>query len=125
MNKKFPIVACLAAAAIVIPVAPATATQKQSGPETLAEHLMAPLSLALGPGKSVFVTQNFAGTLDCVDDDGHISNIYTRDKWDVSGVETRGTTTFFVESVGAGQGMPDELAGYLKPMDRRYAPVGR
>lgn len=119
MNKKFPIVACLAAAAMIIPVAPARATQKPSGPETLAEHLMTPLSLALGPGKSVLVTQNFAGTLDRVEDEGQTTNVYTNAGWDVGGVETRGTTTFFVESVGGGGGDPTALAGYLKSIDRR------
>lgn len=119
MNKKFPVVACLAAAAMIIPVGAATASQKPSGPETLAEHLMAPLSLALGSGDSVLVTQNFAGTLDRIDDAGHISNVYTNTGWDVGGVETRGTTTFFVESVGAGEGNPDGLAGYLKSINGR------
>ncbi len=118
MNKKFSIIVCLAAAALIIPAVPAAAADKPVDTDTLAEHMMAPLSLALSPGKSVLVTQNFAGRLDRVEDDGKMSNVYTRTDWDVGGVETRGNTTFFVESVGAGPDTRD-LEGYLKSINGR------
>lgn len=119
MNRKSTVIACLAAAAILVPASPAAAESKESGPDTVAEHLFSPLSLAVGPGKSILVTQNFAGTLDRVEDDKKPVNIYKRADWDVGGVETRGSTTFFVESVGAGGGDPAALKGYLKSINSR------
>jgi hypothetical protein len=114
MNGKTTIIACMAAAAIFVPANPAAAVPTPSEPEVLAEGLVAPLSLALGPSKTVLVTQNFAGILSRVNDDRTTTALYENPGWDVAGVETRGTTTFFVESVGAGQGDPDALEGYLK-----------
>lgn len=38
---------------------------------------------------------------------------------DVGGVETRGTTTFFVESMGSGGGDPAGLAGHLESINGR------
>jgi hypothetical protein len=119
MKIKFPIVACLAAAAIVIPAGPATAgsPSEHSEPTTVAEGLAAPLSLAVDSDESVLVTQNFAGTLDRVQDDQTLANVYKREGWDVGGVESRRGTTYFVESVGAGD--PATLEGYLKSIDSR------
>ncbi len=117
MKKKFPFAACLAAAALVIPIGPASAGSS-SEPETLANGLLAPLSLAVDKNDSVLVTQNFAGRLDRVKDDGQLANLYTKAEWDVSGVETRGGTTYFLESAGAGGGNPDALKGYVKAIDR-------
>jgi hypothetical protein len=117
MKKKFPYAACLAAAALVIPIGPAAAGSS-SEPETLATGLLAPLSLAVDKNDSVLVTQNFAGRLDRVQDDGQLANVYTQAEWDVAGVETRAGTTYFLESVGAGGGNPDALKGYAKSVDR-------
>lgn len=118
MKKKFPIVACLAAAALVIPIGPASAGSASSEPEILADGLAAPLSLAVGRDDSVLVTQNFIGRLDRVEDDKKLANVYTKAKWDVGGVETRRGTTYFVESVGGGGGNPAALEGYLKSVDK-------
>lgn len=118
MKKKFPFAACLAAAALVIPMGPAVAGSSSSEPETLAKGLLAPLSLAVDKNDSVLVTQNFAGRLDRVKDDGQLANLYTRAGWDVSGVATQGGTTYFLESMGAGGGKPDALKGYVKSIDR-------
>jgi hypothetical protein len=118
MKKKFSIAACLAAAVIVIPAGPALAgtTPEHSEPRTLAENLIGPLSLAVDSDESVLVTQNFAGLLSGVNDDGSTTTLYKGKKgWDVAGVETRRGTTYFVESVGAGD--PKALEGYLKSMD--------
>jgi hypothetical protein len=114
MKKKFPFVACLAAAALVIPIGPAAAGSSSPGPEILAEGLATPLSLAVGRDGSVLVTQNFVGRLDRVDENGQVANVYSRADWDVGGVETRRGTTYFVESGGGGGGNPDALEGYLK-----------
>jgi hypothetical protein len=121
MKKKFPLAACLAAAALVIPLGPAaagTSSETSPEPETLAKGLLAPLSLAVDRNDSVLVTQNFAGRLDRVKDDGKLANIYTQPQWDVAGVETRGGTAYFLESVGAGGGNPAALEGFVKSVDR-------
>lgn len=117
MKKKFPLAACLAAAALVLPMGPAVAGSSTSEPETLTKGLLAPLSLAVDKNDSVLVTQNFAGRLDRVKDDGQLENLYTKAGWDVAGVATRGGTTYFLESVGAGRGKPDALKGYVKSID--------
>jgi hypothetical protein len=117
VKKKFPLAACLTAAALVIPLAPAVAGTP-SEPATLAHGLLAPLSLAVDKNDSVLVTQNFAGRLDRVRDGGGLTNLYTKAQWDVAGVETRGGTTYFLESVGAGGGNPAALKGYVKSVDQ-------
>jgi len=120
MKKKFPIVACLAAAAIAIPAGPTMAgnAPEPSEPRTLAENLVAPLSLAVDSDESVLVTQNFAGLLSRVNDDGSATTLYKgKAGWDVAGVETRRGTTYFVDSVGAGGGDPNALEGYLKSIN--------
>jgi streptogramin lyase len=119
MKRKFPFVACIAAAAIVLPAWPATAgSSDQPEPRTLAEGLAAPLSVAVDSEGSVLVTQNFAGVLSRVNDDGTTTALYQgKEGWDVSGVESRHGTTYFVESVGAGGGDPGALEGYLKSID--------
>jgi DNA-binding beta-propeller fold protein YncE len=117
MNKKFPLVACFAAAALVFPIGPAAAGSSSPDPKILADGLVTPLSLAVGRDGSVLITQNFAGRLDRVKDDGKLANAYTKADWDIGGVETRGGTTYFVESVGGGGGNPDALGGYLKSID--------
>ncbi|MDI3193290.1 ScyD/ScyE family protein [Pseudarthrobacter sp. AL07] len=78
---------------------------------------MTPLSLAVGRGGSVLVTQNYAGRLDRVKDGRQVANVYTKSDWDVGGVETKRGTTYFVASVDGGRGNPDALEGYLKSID--------
>ena len=117
MKKKFPFVACLAAAALIIPMGPAAAGSSTPEPKILADGLVTPLSLAVGRDDSVLVTQNFIGRLDRVEDDSKLTNVYTKAKWDVGGIETRRGTTYFVESMGGGGGNPAALNGYLKSID--------
>lgn len=127
MNKKLPVIACLAVM-LAIPVSPATAGG-WSGPldDPLADGLGLPLSLAVGTNKSVLVTHTLfgeteleppVGKLSRVERDGSLTDVYERAGWSVQGVETRGATTFFLESVGAG-GDPDEQEGYLKAINVR------
>jgi len=118
MKRNFPMVACLAAAAIVIPAGPAVAGSSEHPPRTLVEGLAAPLSLAVDSEESVLVTQNFAGLLSRVNDDGTTTALYqAKEGWDVGGVEVRHGITYFLESVGAGLGDPEALGGYLKSID--------
>lgn len=118
MNKKIPIVACIAVA-LAMPVGPAAAGSTDRSYDTLAQGLGLPLSLAVGTNKSVLYTHTLfgeppVGKLSRIDRDGSITDVYERKDWDVAGVETRGATTFFLESVGAGQGVPENLQGFLK-----------
>jgi hypothetical protein len=122
MNRKTTLVACLAVAAMLVPASPAAADRSPSTPEVLAEGLVSPLRLAIGTNKTVLVAQTFAGTLSRIedDDDDHertTTDVYTNPGWSVGGVEMRGKTTFFVESLGAGGGVPDALEGYLKSIN--------
>lgn len=121
MKTKFPIVACIAVAAMVVPAGPALAGSdpEHSTPRTLAEGLVGPLSLTVTyDEETVLVTQNFAGLLSRVNDDGSTTALYQgKEGWDVGGVETRHGTRYFVESAGAGGGDPAALQGWLKAID--------
>ncbi|MDQ0924169.1 hypothetical protein QF038_002677 [Pseudarthrobacter sp. W1I19] len=119
MKIKFPVAACIAAAALVLPAGPAAAgSSDEPTPRTRAEGLAAPLSLAVDAEESILVTQNFAGLLSRVNDDRTTTTLYqAKEGWDVGGVEMRHGTTYFVESVGAGVGIPENLQGNLKSID--------
>ena len=52
MKKKFPLVACLAAASLVLPAGPAAARSSEYAPRTLAKGLTAPLSRAVYEARS-------------------------------------------------------------------------
>lgn len=119
MKTKFPIAACIAAAALVLPAGPAVAgSSDQPTPRTRAEGLATPLSLAVDAEESILVTQNFAGLLSRVHDDGTTTTLYQgKEGWDVGGVEMHHGTTYFVESIGAGVGIPENLQGHLKSID--------
>lgn len=119
MKRKLTLIALTAAAALIGPVSPAAAGATDNPqPHVLAENLVGPLSLAVDRDGGVLVTQNFAGLLSRVNDDGSTSTLYQgKAGWDVAGAESRRGTTYFVESVGAGGGDPNALEGYLKSID--------
>ncbi|SEQ13686.1 ScyD/ScyE family protein [Arthrobacter sp. OV608] len=115
MKRKLAFIACLAA---MLPAAPAYASSQDPDIEVMATGLAAPLHLAVGRGESVRVSQDFAGILTRVESDGSRKDVYTaKPGWEVAGVEIRSAGTYFLESIGAGQGKPDELEGYLKLLD--------
>ena len=119
MKRKLALIASLAVAAVIIPAAASSASggDHHGWPyEEVAGGLVSPLHLAVGTGKSLYVTQDFAATLSRIGRDGDVEDIYAKgvEGWDVAGVETRGATTFFLESTGAGLGDPAKLEGYLK-----------
>ncbi|RKO23113.1 ScyD/ScyE family protein [Pseudarthrobacter phenanthrenivorans] len=124
MKKNITIIACLAAVAALAPAAPSWGhgPAPQPEPDVLAEGLVSPLHLAIGTNKSVYVTQDFAGTLSRVNRDKSVETVYQAPQgWGVAGVETRGAATFFLETKGAGQGDPTALGGYLKSINPRGA----
>ncbi|MEW1950159.1 ScyD/ScyE family protein [Pseudarthrobacter sp902506025] len=120
MNKRLALLACTAASAAAIASAgPAAASAKTPDYDVLAGGFVSPLRVTAGPGKSVLVSQDFAGKLTRIDRDGSTEDLSTGTPqgWEVAGADTRGSTTYFLESVGAGQGDPAGLHGYLKSMD--------
>jgi len=119
MKKKITIIGLVAAVVAFAPASPSTASDKghdDPKPEDVATGLATPLHLALGTAKSIYVSQDFAGKLSRVNRDGTVEDVYASPKpgWDIAGVDTRGATTFFLESTGAGLGKPENLEGYLK-----------
>lgn len=120
MKRHFHIVACLAAAALMGPAVPAWGNDQPPEQEVLASGLSSPLHLAVGANRSVYVTQDFVGTVSRANRDKTIDSIYQAPQgWGVAGVQTRGATTFFLEAKGAGMGNPAALGGYLKAIGPR------
>jgi hypothetical protein len=124
MKRKLTLIACLATAAVMAPASASVASDRdhRHEPEAteLAGGLVSPLHLAVGTNKSVLVTQDFAGKLSRVNRDKTVTNIYQAAAgFGVAGVETRGATTFFLETAGAGSPNPAELKGFLKAINPR------
>lgn len=122
MNKRLALLACTAASAAAIASAgPAAASARTPDYDVVAGGFVSPLHVTAGPGKSVLVSQDFAGKLTRIDRDGSTEDLSTDTPqgWEVAGADTRGSTTYFLESVGAGQGDPAGLHGYLKSIDAR------
>lgn len=66
------------------------------------------------------VAESFAGRLTTVAK-GKTTSPYSAPGWDVAGVEYRGSTLYFLESVGAGPMDPRDMVGSLKAIDNRGA----
>ncbi|MDQ0665026.1 hypothetical protein QFZ35_003524 [Arthrobacter ulcerisalmonis] len=121
MKKRLALLACIAVSAAAIASAgPAAASRDGTDYEILAGGLISPLHVTAGTARSVLASQDFAGKLTRINRDGSTENLYTaKQGWEVSGSDTRGSTTYFLESVGAGQGDPAALHGYLKAIDSK------
>lgn len=122
MKKRLALLACIAAtAAAVASAGPAAASTSTPEYDVLAGGLVSPLHVTAGAGKSVLVSQDFAGKLTRVNRDGSTEELYASPQqgWEVAGAATRGSTTYFLESVGAGQGDPAALKGFLRSIDRK------
>ncbi|MGO4236821.1 ScyD/ScyE family protein [Pseudarthrobacter sp. YAF2] len=122
MKKRLAFLACIAAtAAAVASAAPASASSRTPDYDVLADGLVSPLHVSAGTGKSVLVSQDFAGKLTRINRDGSAGDLATQTPkgWEVAGSDTRGSTTYYLESVGAGEGDPAALHGYLKSIDSR------
>lgn len=119
MKRHLTFIACLAVTSLV-QAAPAIASTDEPDYEVMATGLLSPLHLAVDKDESVFVSQSFAGILTHVEDDGDRDDVYTTAKegWSVAGVDIHDHTAYFLEGFGAGQGMPDELRGYLKALEQ-------
>lgn len=117
---RIPAVAVTAAALLVLgPVAAASASPPPSGPTVVADGLIGPLHVSTGPGGSVTVSQEFAGLLTRISKKS-TTDIYSGGPdWDVAGTAQRGSTTFFLQSQGAGPEDPRPLAGSLMSIDAK------
>lgn len=89
-----------------------TAAHAASGPETLAQGLLSPLSLALDVNGDLYVTDNFAGTLSKVKN-GAATPLYTTATPgnEVGAVSALAGTVYFAETTADG--------ALLKKIDRR------
>jgi len=122
MKRRLAVLACISASAAALAAAgPAAAATDAPDYEVLAGGLVSPLHVTAGTGKTVLVSQDFAGKLTRINRDGSTENLDTNTPkgWEVAGADTRGSTTYFLESVGAGQGDPAGLHGYLKSIDAK------
>jgi len=115
---KIRAIAATAALLVLGPAAVGNAAPPASGPETLAEGLISPLHLSVGPGKLVTVSEEFASKLTNVAG-GTTSQLYSAPGWDVAGTAYQGSTLYFLESQGAGPMDPQPLAGSLKAIDSK------
>lgn len=116
---KFRALAAATAALMTLgQVAVANAAPPSPDPVELADGLVGPLALSVGPGKAVTVSESFAGRLTTVAD-GDTTTTYTNPGWDVSGSAYRGSTLYFLESVGAGPMDPRPMVGVLKSIDSK------
>ena len=109
----------IAAAAALLVLAPAGvgyAAPPEPGPITLAEGLVGPLHLSVGPGKAVTVSEEFASRLTKVAG-GATTPVYSSQDSDVAGGAYQGSTLYFLESQGAGPEDPRPLVGSLKAID--------
>ena len=119
MKRQLTFIACVATATMV-QAAPALASSHNPDYEVMATGLVSPLHLAVGSGETVRVSQDFTGILTRVEHDGDREDIHTAEKgWEVAGAEIHDGMTYFLESIGAGQGDPAALQGYLKSIDSK------
>jgi streptogramin lyase len=121
MKRRLTLIALAAAAALIGPVGPAVGSDKDregAQYDKVTGGLTTPLHLAVGSNKSVYVTQDFAGKISRIDRHAGVDDVYQAPEgFGVAGVETRGATTFFLETAGAGDLNPANLKGYLKAIN--------
>ncbi|MET4095588.1 ScyD/ScyE family protein [Arthrobacter sp. UYCu712] len=80
----------------------------------LAAGLVGPLHVSAGRDGSVTVSEQFASRLTRIDADGSRKVLYENNGWDVAGNTQEGSTTYVVESQGAGRGDNRELAAHVR-----------
>lgn len=115
MKKSLALLA--AGALIMLPAGPATAAPPTPPPPV--DGLVGPLHVSAGTGNSVIVSEEFAGRLTRIEG-GTKTVLYTHpadEQWDVAGTATQGSTTYVLESQGAGPEDPRPLAGRLVSID--------
>lgn len=117
MFRKSNLAACAAVAGMLLASGPAALASSPSTPKLLADNLVSPLHLAIGHEGTVLVTQQFAGLISKINDDGSVSTVYDSQGWNVAGLHISESSLYFVESLGAGPDDPRDLAGRLKVIE--------
>lgn len=115
MTRSRALVAASAALLVLASASGAQAAPPWDGPMTLAEGLLTPLHLAVGPFGSVTVSEGVASRLTTVSV-GETRTVYEALARDIGGVDYDGSTLYFVESRGAGP-EPSPLVSSLKAID--------
>lgn len=95
---------------------PAAAAPPSTGPTTLATGFVSPLHVSVGTAGTPIVSQEFAGL---VTRHGAQAPLYANPGWDVAGTATQGSTTYILESQGAGGMDGNPNAGALKAVDSK------
>jgi hypothetical protein len=109
--------ALLAAGLLAVGTAnPAAAAPPTSGPTTLATGLVTPLHVSIGTGSTPIVSEESASRLTRI---GTEKPLYDDSGWDVAGTATQGSTTYVVQSQGAGPEDTRPLAGSLVAIDSK------
>jgi hypothetical protein len=80
--------------------------------------LAGPLHLSVGEHGTLTVSEEFAGRLTEIDAHGTKKVLYENADWDVAGNAQQGSTTYFLESQGAGPMDPRRLAGHVRSIDQ-------
>ena len=111
MRKDLSLLAAAATVAAFLSAGPAAVVAANGPPAILASGLGGPLHLSAGEHGTVTVSEEFAGRLTRIDAHGTKSVLYENADWDVAGNAQQGSTTYFLESQGAG------------PEDRVRSPV--
>ena len=106
-------------AAVAVPdnKTPDTQPANEPSPVTLAHGLMGPLHVSAGRDGALTVSEEFASRLTRIDAQGTKSVIYSNPGWDVAGIAQQGSTTYLLESQGAGPEDKRPLAGHVRTID--------
>ena len=128
MRTKMTLLAAAATAAVflsTLTAAVADPDSKTPGPQpanepspvTLAEGLVGPLHVSAGRDGALTVSEEFASRLTRIDAQGTKSVLYSNPGWDVAGIAQQGSTTYLLESQGAGPEDQRPLAGHVRTID--------
>ena len=115
MRKQFSLLAAAATAAVFISTGTAAvAAPAEDPPVTLADGLASPLHVSAGRNGTAIVSEQFIGQLTRIESNGAKTVLYSDPGWGVAGNAQPRSTTYFVESQGAGPMDPRPLAGHVR-----------
>ncbi|MFF2032478.1 ScyD/ScyE family protein [Arthrobacter sp. NPDC058192] len=117
MRKDLSLLAAAATVAAFLSAGPSAVVAANGPPTTLASGLGGPLHLSAGEHGTVTVSEEFVGRLTRMDAHGTKKVLYENAHWDVAGNAQQGSTTYFVESQGAGPMDARPLVGHVRSID--------
>lgn len=95
------LVASVSALTLAATLTAAPALARPQGPETIVDGLAGPLTLALGTGNDIYVTESFAGRLTKVDKKGGVHTVHQMpdpESAEVVGVDVAGKDVYHIET---------------------------